>query len=105
MSRRSWVAWIRPLQHPRKASHVSSCRRTPPDDRSAPWPPQDVPSSRYSQTPRSARTMNRMRTIHEYMGYVFTIDSRPAEPIFTVDFADFPEIITSGDTLTEAFAN
>ena len=45
------------------------------------------------------------RTIHEYLGYVFTISYRPAEPIFTVDFADFPAIITSGDTLAEAFAN
>ncbi len=45
------------------------------------------------------------RTIHEYLGYVFTISYRPAEPIFTVDFADFPGIITSGDTLAGAFAN
>lgn len=45
------------------------------------------------------------RTIHEYRGYVFTISYRPAEPIFTVGFVDFPEIITSGDTLAEAFAN
>ena len=45
------------------------------------------------------------RTIHEYLGYVFTIRYRPAEPIYTVDFADFPEIITSGDSLAEAFGN
>ena len=45
------------------------------------------------------------RTIHEYLDYVFMICYQPAEPIFTVDFADFPEIITSGDTLAEAFAN
>jgi predicted RNase H-like HicB family nuclease len=45
------------------------------------------------------------RTIHEYLGYVFTIHYRPAEPIYTVDFADFPEIITSGDSLAGAFAN
>jgi predicted RNase H-like HicB family nuclease len=45
------------------------------------------------------------RTLHEYRGYVFAIRYRPAEPIYTVDFADFPEIITSGDSLAEAFAN
>jgi predicted RNase H-like HicB family nuclease len=45
------------------------------------------------------------RTLHEYLGYVFTIRYRAAEPIFTVDFADLPEIITGGDTLAEAFAN
>ncbi len=36
---------------------------------------------------------------------VFTIKYRPTEPVFTVNFADFSEIITSGDTLAEAFAN
>jgi predicted RNase H-like HicB family nuclease len=45
------------------------------------------------------------KTLHEYLGYVFTISYRPAEPIFSVDFADFPEIITSGDSLAEAFTN
>ena len=44
-------------------------------------------------------------THHEYRGYVFTIDYQPQDPIFVVAFADFPEIITSGDTLAEAFAN
>jgi len=30
---------------------------------------------------------------------------RPHEPIYKVDFPDLPDIITSGDTLAEAFAN
>ena len=45
------------------------------------------------------------KTLHEYLGYVFTISYRPAEPSYSVDFADFPEIITSGDSLAEAFSN
>jgi predicted RNase H-like HicB family nuclease len=44
-------------------------------------------------------------TRHEYRGYVFTIEYQPREPIYGVTFADFPEIITSGDTLSEAFSN
>ena len=44
-------------------------------------------------------------THHEYRGYVFTINYQPKEPIYSVEFADFPEIITSGDTLAEAFAH
>lgn len=44
-------------------------------------------------------------THHEYRGYVFTIDYEPREPAYTVSFADFAEIITSGDTLSAAFAN
>jgi predicted RNase H-like HicB family nuclease len=44
-------------------------------------------------------------THHEYRGYVFTIDYEPQEPVYSVAFADFPEIITSGDTLAQAFAN
>ena len=46
-----------------------------------------------------------MTTRHEYRGYVFTITYQPQEPACTVDFPDFPDIITSGDTLGEAFAN
>lgn len=46
-----------------------------------------------------------MTTTHSYRGFVFTIEYRPQEPIYTVDFPDLPEIITSGDTLAEAFAN
>lgn len=44
-------------------------------------------------------------THHEYRNFVFAIQYRPKEPVFTVDFADFPEIVTSGDTLPAAFAN
>ncbi len=46
-----------------------------------------------------------MQTNHEYRGYVFTIRYQPAEPVFTVAYPDFPEIITSGATLSEAFTN
>lgn len=42
---------------------------------------------------------------HEYRGYVFTIEYQAADPAYTVDFSDFREIITSGSTLAEAFAN
>jgi predicted RNase H-like HicB family nuclease len=35
---------------------------------------------------------------------VFTITSRVEEPGYIVRYADIPEIITSGATLTEAFA-
>jgi predicted RNase H-like HicB family nuclease len=44
-------------------------------------------------------------TTHEYLGYVFMINYHHSESEFTVDFADFPDIITSADTLTLAFAN
>ena len=44
-------------------------------------------------------------THHEYRGYVFTIEYEARDPIYSVTFADFPEIITSGDTLAEAFAH
>lgn len=44
-------------------------------------------------------------THHEYRGYVFTITYLAQEPAYQVDFADFPEIITSGATLAEGFAN
>jgi predicted RNase H-like HicB family nuclease len=43
-------------------------------------------------------------THHEYRGYVFAIHYRPQEPIYSVEIADFPEIITSADTLADAFA-
>ena len=46
-----------------------------------------------------------MTTTHAYRGYVFTIGYQAQEPAYVVDFPDIPEIITSGDTLTEAFAN
>ena len=44
-------------------------------------------------------------THHEYRGYVFTIRYQPREPEYSVEFIDFSEIITSGSTLGEAFAN
>jgi len=46
-----------------------------------------------------------MTSRHEYRNYVFAIDYRPQEPAYTVNFPDFPEIISSGDTLSSAFAN
>jgi predicted RNase H-like HicB family nuclease len=46
-----------------------------------------------------------MNTTHEYRGYVFTIGYQAKEPAYVVDFPDIPDIITSGDTLAEAFAN
>jgi predicted RNase H-like HicB family nuclease len=44
-------------------------------------------------------------TTHEYRGYVFSIRYEAHDPAYTVEFPDIPEIITSGDTLPEAFAN
>jgi predicted RNase H-like HicB family nuclease len=46
-----------------------------------------------------------MRTMHSYRGYVFTITYYPNDPAFTVEFPDIKDIITSGSTLSEAFAN
>jgi predicted RNase H-like HicB family nuclease len=44
-------------------------------------------------------------THHQYRGYIFKIDYQADEPSFVVDFPDFPEVITSGSTLAEAFKN
>jgi predicted RNase H-like HicB family nuclease len=44
-------------------------------------------------------------THHEYRGYVFTLAYQAQQPAYTAAFPDFPEIITSGASLTEAFAN
>jgi len=44
-------------------------------------------------------------TNHEYRGYVFTLAYQAEEPAYAADFPDFPAIITSGSTLTAAFAN
>jgi predicted RNase H-like HicB family nuclease len=44
-------------------------------------------------------------TYHEYRKFVFSIEYQAREPAYTVTFPDFPEIITSGDTLATAFAN
>ena len=46
-----------------------------------------------------------MTTTHEYRDYVFTIAYQAKEPAYVVDFPDVPDIITSGDTLAEAFAH
>lgn len=46
-----------------------------------------------------------MKTTHEYRGYIFTVTYQAQEPAYVVDFPDIPDIITSGDTLAEAFAN
>ena len=45
-----------------------------------------------------------MKTTHEYRGYIFTLTYQAQEPAYVVDFPDVPDIITSGDTLAEAFA-
>ena len=44
-------------------------------------------------------------THHEYRGYAFAIAYQAHDPAYTVDFPDFPAIITSGPTLAAAFAN
>jgi len=46
-----------------------------------------------------------MTTHHDYRGYVFRITYQPCEPIYLVDFPDIPDIITSGSTLSQAFAH
>lgn len=46
-----------------------------------------------------------MTTQHLYRGYLFTIDYLADDPAYSVDFPDIPQIITSGQSLTEAFAN
>jgi len=44
-------------------------------------------------------------TTHVYRDFVFTISYRPEEPGYIVRYPDLPEIITSGTSLTEAFAH
>ena len=46
-----------------------------------------------------------MKTLHEYRGFVFTITYEAKDPAYVVDFPDLPDIITSGDTLAEAFGH
>jgi len=46
-----------------------------------------------------------MKTTHEYRGIVFTITYEAKDPAYVVDFPDLPDIITSGETLGEAFSN
>ena len=44
-----------------------------------------------------------MKSTHEYRGYVFTVTYEARDPAYVVDFPDIPDIITSGQTLDEAF--
>lgn len=44
-------------------------------------------------------------THHEYRGFVFAITYQAHDPAYTVDFPDFPAIITSAATLAKAFSN
>ena len=44
-------------------------------------------------------------THHEYRGFVFSIEYEAQEPAYVVEFPDFPNIITSGDSLSDAFRN
>ncbi len=46
-----------------------------------------------------------MKTTHEYRDYIFTVTYAPKDPAYVVAFPDFPDIITSGCTLTDAFHN
>ncbi len=46
-----------------------------------------------------------MTTTHAYRDLVFTIRYGPDDPACSVDFPDVPEILTSGKTHPEAFAN
>lgn len=47
--------------------------------------------------------MSFMTTTHDYRGYVFIITYAPEDPAYVVEFSDIPDIITSGQTLPEAF--
>ena len=46
-----------------------------------------------------------IESIHSYRGYVFTIQYQSRTPAYSVDFPDIPQIVTSSDTLSGAFAN
>ena len=46
-----------------------------------------------------------MKTTHEYRDYVFTVTYEPKDPAYVVEFSDIPDILTSGQTLSEAFRN
>ncbi len=46
-----------------------------------------------------------LTTYHSYRDYIFVIAYQADNPAYMVDFLDIPEIITSGDTLPQAFAN
>ena len=42
---------------------------------------------------------------HEYRGFVFSIEYEAQDPAYVVEFPDFPNVLTSGGTLAEAFRN
>lgn len=46
-----------------------------------------------------------MTSHHEYRGYVFSIEYDAQDPAYVVEFSDFPNILTNGATLAEAFGN
>lgn len=46
-----------------------------------------------------------LTTHHSYRDYIFVIAYQADNPAYTVEFLDIPEIITSGDTLPQAFAH
>lgn len=62
-----------------------------------------MPSRGRSKTARNSESI--IETMHTYRGYMFSIHYAPKDPSFTVDYPDLPEIITSGNTLPEAFEN
>ena len=46
-----------------------------------------------------------LKTIHEYRGYVFSIEFSGEYPEWTVVYEDFDDIFTGGSTLEKAFQN
>ncbi len=44
-----------------------------------------------------------MTTHHEYRRFVFSITYQAQTPAYIVDFPDLPNIITSGESLADAF--
>ena len=62
-----------------------------------------MPARRHPKAAPGSRPVT--TTTHNYRGYAFTINYRVVEPGYTVDFPDLPEVITSGSSLDEAFAN
>ena len=93
---------IRGFQLTRKSSHLSRFQRPSADHRPAARREKDLRSRRHQDTPGGPGVM--MTTTHVYRGFVFTITYRVDEPGYVVRYADISDIITSGATLTEAFA-
>jgi predicted RNase H-like HicB family nuclease len=65
----------------------------------------DSPFPPAGDQPEATEKGQKGLTTHSYRGYVFTITYFPTDPAFTVEFPDIKDIITSGSTLSEAFAN